>query len=68
MNGEELSEIRGSIYKKFKVNDKVAALVDGGGYAEYCITNERQTFLIPKNLSFEEASRFIVSAGTSNTS
>ncbi len=46
----------GKDVKKFKVNDKVAALVDGGGYAEYCIANERQTFLIPKNLSFEEAS------------
>ena len=45
----------GKKIKKFKINDKVSALVDGGGYAEYCIANENQTFEIPKKLSFDEA-------------
>ncbi len=46
----------GKNVKKFSLNDKVAALVNGGGYAEYCIADETQTFKIPKNLSFNEAS------------
>ena len=45
----------GKKIRKFKVGQKVAALVNGGGYAEYCIADEKQTFSIPRNLSFEEA-------------
>ncbi len=48
-------EKKGKKVKKFKIGDKVAALVDGGGYAEYCCANEKQTFMIPKNISFQEA-------------
>ena len=48
-------EKQGSLVKNFSVGDKIAALVDGGGYAEYCVANVLQTFKIPKNLSFEEA-------------
>ena len=48
-------EKKGKNVKQFRVGDKVAALVDGGGYAEYCCANERQTFKIPKNISFQEA-------------
>ena len=46
----------GKNVKEFTHNDKVAALVNGGGYAEYCVADEKQTFAIPKNLSYDEAS------------
>jgi len=39
----------------FKIGDKVAALVDGGGYAEYCVANVLQTFKIPNGLTLEQA-------------
>ena len=35
--------------------DKVAALVNGGGYAEFCLAEQESTFKIPDNLSFNEA-------------
>ena len=41
--------------KKFLVGDKVAALVNGGGYAEFCKANESLVFHIPKNITFNEA-------------
>ncbi len=41
--------------KKFLVGDKVAALVNGGGYAEFCKANENLVFHIPKNITFNEA-------------
>lgn len=40
---------------QFKVGDKVCALTNGGGYAEYCAVPANQTLKIPKNLSFVEA-------------
>lgn len=42
--------------KKFKVGDKVCALLGGGGYAEYVTVTEDMVMPMPKNLSFEEAS------------
>ena len=41
--------------KNFSIGDKVAALVNGGGYAEYCKANKDVCFTIPKNISFNEA-------------
>ena len=41
--------------RSFLVGDSVAALVNGGGYAEFCKANEKTTFHIPKNISFNEA-------------
>ena len=41
--------------KKFLVGDKVGALANGGGYAEFCKANENSVFHIPKNISFAEA-------------
>lgn len=35
--------------------DKVCALVNGGGYAEYCIAEDVQALPIPRNLSLVEA-------------
>lgn len=37
------------------VGDKVMALVQGGGYAEYCVADETNTLPIPAGLSMEEA-------------
>jgi len=54
-------EISGIISKcgedviRYKVGDKVLALVSGGGYSEYCIAHEDISLPIPKNLSFIEA-------------
>jgi NADPH:quinone reductase len=40
---------------RWKVGDKVCALVSGGGYAEYCAVPQGQCLPIPSNLSFIEA-------------
>ena len=40
---------------RWKVGDKVCALVIGGGYAEYCNVPAGQCLPIPENLSFTEA-------------
>ena len=45
----------GNKVKKFSVGDKVGALVNGGGYAEFCKANKSSVFHIPKNISFNEA-------------
>ena len=48
-------EVSGYVYKiganvkNFKKGDKVAALVNGGGYAEFCSSDKETTFIIPKN-------------------
>jgi NADPH:quinone reductase len=41
--------------KRWKVGDKICALVTGGGYAEYCVVPEGQCLPVPPNLSFAEA-------------
>ena len=54
-------EIAGEVFAlgnsatKFKIGDKVCALVHGGGYAEYCVTPEVQALPMPKGLSALEA-------------
>jgi len=45
----------GSKVSRWKVGDKVCALVMGGGYAEYCTVPQGQCLPIPGNLSFAEA-------------
>ena len=45
----------GNKVRKFSIGDKVGALVNGGGYAEFCKANETSVFHIPKNISFNEA-------------
>ena len=40
---------------KWKVGDKVCALLTGGGYAEYCTAPEGQCLEIPGSLTFTEA-------------
>lgn len=41
---------------KFKIGDRVCALLGGGGYAEYVCAPMGMVMPMPKNLSFEEAS------------
>lgn len=41
--------------KKYKVGDKVCALLGGGGYAEYVAITEDMVLPMPKNISFAEA-------------
>ena len=45
----------GENVKKTKIGTQVCALVPGGGYAQYVLTNEAHCFPIPKGLSMEEA-------------
>ena len=45
----------GSEAKNWKVGDKVCALANGGGYAEFCAVPAVQALSIPKNLSMAEA-------------
>src|SRR5437868_8930579 len=51
-------EIAGEVVspgKTFKVGDKVCALANGGGYAEFCAVPEVQVLPVPGNLSMVEA-------------
>ncbi|HEU0117776.1 MAG TPA: NAD(P)H-quinone oxidoreductase [Alphaproteobacteria bacterium] len=41
--------------KRWKAGDKVCALIEGGGYAEYAVAREGQCFPVPKNISMIEA-------------
>jgi NADPH2:quinone reductase len=45
----------GSKVSRWKVGDKVCALVPGGGYAEYCLADESNALPVPKGFSFVEA-------------
>ena len=40
---------------KYKVGDKVCAILGGGGYAEFVNVDERQVMPIPSNVSLQEA-------------
>lgn len=45
----------GSAVTEFKVGDKVCALLQGGGYAEYCAVDAGQVLPVPGSLSMIEA-------------
>ena len=40
---------------RFKIGDKVMALVPGGGYAQYCTAHESHALAVPASLSMNEA-------------
>jgi NADPH:quinone reductase-like Zn-dependent oxidoreductase len=40
---------------KFKIGDKVCAILGGGGYAEFVNVDERQVMPVPSNISLLEA-------------
>ena len=50
----EIVEV-GKNVTKTKIGTQVCALVPGGGYAQYVLTNEAHCFPVPKGLSMEEA-------------
>ena len=50
----EIVEAGENVTKK-KIGTQVCALVPGGGYAQYVLTNEAHCFPVPKGLSMEEA-------------
>ena len=45
----------GANVKSFKKGDKVGALVNGGGYAEFCAVDQETVFKIPNNMSLLHA-------------
>ena len=45
----------GSGVTRWKIGDRVMALVSGGGYAEFCLAHETHALRIPENLSVTEA-------------
>lgn len=45
----------GAAVTMWKPGDKVCALVNGGGYAEYCVAPEVQALPVPRGLSLVEA-------------
>jgi len=45
----------GASVREFKVGDRVCALVQGGGYSQYCAVDEGQVLPVPGNLDFVQA-------------
>jgi NADPH2:quinone reductase len=45
----------GSATRRYRVGDRVAALIAGGGYAEYCAVNEGSALPVPAGLTMVEA-------------
>ena len=45
----------GKNVSEFEIGDEVCALVNGGGYAEYCLADQGSVMNTPKNMSFVEA-------------
>ena len=50
----EVAAVGGKV-KRWKVGDKVTALIAGGGYAEYCLADETVALPVPKGFSMVEA-------------
>ena len=45
----------GQAVKRWKVGDNVCALVNGGGYAEYCVADAEQCLPVPKGVDVRDA-------------
>ncbi len=45
----------GAGVSRWQVGDPVCALVQGGGYAEFCVAPEEQCLTVPRGFSFEQA-------------
>ena len=50
----EVVSVGGQV-SRWKIGDRICALVPGGGYAEYCATDEATALPVPKGFSFVEA-------------
>ncbi len=53
--GLEVAGVVASDAGRWKVGDRVCALLGGGGYAEYAVCDARHALPIPDGLSFEDA-------------
>lgn len=51
---------------RFKEGDRVAALTNWGGFAEYAVAREDHTTLVPATMDFETASIFTLAYGTTH--
>ena len=45
----------GKAAKRWKVGDRVTALTNGGGYAEFCVADAEQSLPIPKGVTIQDA-------------
>lgn len=45
----------GKAAKRWKVGDRVTALTNGGGYAEFCVADAEQSLAIPKGVTIQDA-------------
>src|SRR5688572_1560134 len=52
---EIAGEVVGGSTRRFRIGEKICALVAGGGYAEYCVAPEAQALPVPKGLTPVEA-------------
>ena len=65
--GMEVSGVvvaKGESIKRFKIGDKICALLSGGGYAAYVAAPEAQCLFVPDNLSMIEAAGVIEAVAT----
>ncbi|MBX3485028.1 MAG: NAD(P)H-quinone oxidoreductase [Phenylobacterium sp.] len=53
--GLEVAGVAARAAGRWKVGDKVCALLGGGGYAEYAVVDARHALPIPAGMGFEEA-------------
>ena len=53
--------------RRFKEGDPVMALVNGGGYAEYCLADETACLPVPASISMTEAAEFRKASSPSGT-
>src|SRR5688500_7483672 len=44
----------GADAKRWKIGDKVAALTNGGGYAEFCVADAQQCLAVPKGVDIKD--------------
>ncbi len=49
----------GESAQRWTIGDKVAALTNGGGYAEYCVADAQQCLPLPKGVAIEDAAGLI---------
>lgn len=45
----------GADVKRWKIGDKVAALTNGGGYAQFCVADAQQCLAVPKGVELQDA-------------
>ncbi len=51
---------------RFREGDRVASLINWGGFAEYAVAREDHTTLVPETMDFETASIFTLAYGTTH--